>query len=258
MEEIKNSVNTGINTIHAVGVKKTFGDNEVLRGVDLDVAPGEVIAVIGPSGSGKSTLLRCLIGLETVSDGSIFIDGLPFVENGRYVPEKKAKQVRSGMGMVFQSFNLFSHMSVRKNMILPPTLAGRMNKEQALEKAQALLAQVGLSDKLDAMPSELSGGQKQRVAIARTMMMDPEIVLFDEPTSALDPELTGEVLAVMKELAEAKMTMIIVTHEMAFARDVASRIVFMDEGVVSESGTPEQVFSDPCPRLRTFLRGFSL
>ena len=240
MEEIKNSVNTGINTIHAVGVKKTFGDNEVLRGVDLDVAPGEVIAVIGPSGSGKSTLLRCLIGLETVSDGSIFIDGLPFVENGRYVPEKKAKQVRSGMGMVFQSFNLFSHMSVRKNMILPPTLAGRMNKEQALEKAQALLAQVGLSDKLDAMPSELSGGQKQRVAIA------------------LDPELTGEVLAVMKELAEAKMTMIIVTHEMAFARDVASRIVFMDEGVISESGTPEQVFSDPCPRLRTFLRGFSL
>lgn len=143
MEEIKNSVNTGINTIHAVGVKKTFGDNEVLRGVDLDVAPGEVIAVIGPSGSGKSTLLRCLIGLETVSDGSIFIDGLPFVENGRYVPEKKAKQVRSGMGMVFQSFNLFSHMSVRKNMILPPTLAGRMNKEQALEKAQALLAQIG-------------------------------------------------------------------------------------------------------------------
>ena len=237
MEEIKNSVNTGINTIHAVGVKKTFGDNEVLRGVDLDVAPGEVIAVIGPS---------------------IFIDGQPFVENGRYVPEKKAKQVRSGMGMVFQSFNLFSHMSVRKNMILPPTLAGRMNKEQALEKAQALLAQVGLSDKLDAMPSELSGGQKQRVAIARTMMMDPEIVLFDEPTSALDPELTGEVLAVMKELAEAKMTMIIVTHEMAFARDVASRIVFMDEGVISESGTPEQVFSDPCPRLRTFLRGFSL
>lgn len=230
----------------------------MLRGVDLDVAPGEVIAVIGPSGSGKSTLLRCLIGLETVSDGSIFIDGLPFVENGRYVPEKKAKQVRSGMGMVFQSFNLFSHMSVRKNMILPPTLAGRMNKEQALEKAQALLAQVGLSDKLDAMPSELSGGQKQRVAIARTMMMDPEIVLFDEPTSALDPELTGEVLAVMKELAEAKMTMIIVTHEMAFARDVASRIVFMDEGVISESGTPEQVFSDPCPRLRTFLRGFSL
>ena len=258
MEEIKNSVNTGINTIHAVDVKKTFGDNEVLRGVDLDVAPGEVIAVIGPSGSGKSTLLRCLIGLETVSDGSIFIDGLPFVENGRYVPEKKAKQVRSGMGMVFQSFNLFSHMSVRKNMILPPTLAGRMNKEQALEKAQALLAQVGLSDKLDAMPSELSGGQKQRVAIARTMMMDPEIVLFDEPTSALDPELTGEVLAVMKELAEAKMTMIIVTHEMAFARDVASRIVFMDEGVISESGTPERVFSDPCPRLRTFLRGFSL
>ena len=258
MEEIKNSVNTDINTIHAVGIKKTFGDNEVLRGVDLDVAPGEVIAVIGPSGSGKSTLLRCLIGLETVSDGSIFIDGLPFVENGRYVPEKKAKQVRSGMGMVFQSFNLFSHMSVRKNMILPPTLAGRMNKEQALEKAQALLAQVGLSDKLDAMPSELSGGQKQRVAIARTMMMDPEIVLFDEPTSALDPELTGEVLAVMKELAEAKMTMVIVTHEMAFARDVASRIVFMDEGVISESGTPEQVFSDPCPRLRTFLRGFSL
>ena len=253
MDEIKN-----VNTIHAVGIKKTFGDNEVLRGVDLDVSPGEVIAVIGPSGSGKSTLLRTLIGLETVTDGSIYIDGQPFVENGHYVPDKKAKQIRRGMGMVFQSFNLFAHMTVRKNMILPPVLAGRMNKEQALEKAKGLLAQVGLSDKLDAMPGQLSGGQKQRVAIARTMMMDPEIVLFDEPTSALDPELTGEVLAVMKKLAEAKMTMVIVTHEMAFARDVASRVLFMDEGVISESGTPEQVFSDPCPRLRAFLRGFSL
>ena len=247
---------SGENAHHLVElehVEKYYGNLHVLRDINLKVDKGEVLVIVGPSGSGKSTMCRTINRLETIDSGVIRIDGQALPQEG-----KGLAQLRAEVGMVFQSFNLFSHMSVRKNMILPPTLAGRMNKEQALEKAQALLAQVGLSDKLDAMPSELSGGQKQRVAIARTMMMDPEIVLFDEPTSALDPELTGEVLAVMKELAEAKMTMIIVTHEMAFARDVASRIVFMDEGVISESGTPEQVFSDPCPRLRTFLRGFSL
>ena len=244
MEEIKNSVNTGINTIHAVGVKKTFGDNEVLRGVDLDVAPGEVIAVIGPSGSGKSTLLRCLIGLETVSDGSIFIDGLPFVENGRYVPEKKAKQVRSGMGMVFQSFNLFSHMSVRKNMILPPTLAGRMNKEQALEKAQALLAQVGLSDKLDAMPSELSGGQKRRVAIAGVLAMHPKVLVLDEPTAGLDPKGRDDILDQIAYLhKQSDMTVILVSHSMEDIARYADRIVVMNKGAVMYNGTPKEVFA---------------
>ena len=184
--------------IHADGITKKFGETEVLKGIDLDVTPGEVIAVIGPSGSGKSTMLRCLIGLEKISAGSIYIDGRPFVKNGMYVREKQEKEICRRMGMVFQQFNLFSHMSVRKNLIMPPVLAKLYSKEEAIEKAKYLLDRVGLSDKFDALPMSLSGGQKQRVAIARAMMMNPEIILFDEPTSALDPELTGEVLSVMR------------------------------------------------------------
>lgn len=244
--------------IHADGIQKRFGDNEVLKGIDLDVTPGEVIAVIGPSGSGKSTMLRCLIGLERISAGSIYIDGRAFVKNGVYVREKQEKEICRRMGMVFQQFNLFSHMSVRKNLIMPPVLAKLYSKEEAVEKAKYLLDRVGLSDKLDALPMSLSGGQKQRVAIARAMMMNPEIILFDEPTSALDPELTGEVLSVMRSLAEDNMTMIIVTHEMAFAREIASRVLFMDGGVISESGTPEEVFGNSGPRLKSFLRGYSI
>lgn len=253
---VENSFIDGV-LIHAAGVYKSFDKNEVLKGVDLDVSPGEVIAIIGPSGSGKSTLLRCLIGLEKISGGSIYIDGKPFVKDGEYVRERQAREICQGMGMVFQQFNLFSHMSVKKNLVMPPVLAKLYSKEEALKNAKLLLNKVGLSDKLDALPMSLSGGQKQRVAIARSMMMNPEIILFDEPTSALDPELTGEVLSVMKALAKEKMTMVIVTHEMAFARDIASRVVFMDDGVVTESGTPREVFGNPGSRLKIFLRGFS-
>lgn len=257
MSEITKNISSDKIMIHADGITKKFGETEVLKGIDLYVTPGEVIAVIGPSGSGKSTMLRCLIGLEKISAGSIYIDGRPFVKNGTYVREKQEKEICRRMGMVFQQFNLFSHMSVRKNLIMPPVLAKLYSKEEAIEKAKYLLDRVGLSDKLDALPMSLSGGQKQRVAIARAMMMNPEIILFDEPTSALDPELTGEVLSVMRSLAEDNMTMIIVTHEMAFAREIASRVLFMDGGVISESGTPEEVFGNSSPRLKTFLRGFS-
>lgn len=244
--------------IKTENLKKDFSGNEVLKGIDLEVSSGEVIAVIGPSGSGKSTMLRCLIGLEKISGGSIYIDGNAFVKEGVYVSDKQAHEIRRGMGMVFQQFNLFSHMTVRKNLVMPPVLAKLCSKEEATEKAKSILSKVGLSDKLDALPMSLSGGQKQRVAIARALMMDPEVILFDEPTSALDPELTGEVLAVMKSLAGEHMTMVIVTHEMEFARSVASRILFMDGGRIAESGTPDEIFGNPGERLKTFLRGFSV
>jgi ABC-type polar amino acid transport system ATPase subunit len=254
MSEITKNISSDKIMIHADGITKKFGETEVLKGIDLDVTPGEVIAVIGPSGSGKSTMLRCLIGLEKISDGSIYIDGRPFVKNGIYVREKQEKEICRRMGMVFQQFNLFSHMSVRKNLIMPPVLAKLCTKDEALEKAKLLLDRVGLSDKLDALPMSLSGGQKQRVAIARAMMMNPEIILFDEPTSALDPEMVGEVLELMKDLAKEGMTMVVVTHEMGFAREVASRVLFIDDGQIKEEAAPAEFFEHPKdPRLQEFL-----
>lgn len=242
--------------VKADNVKKSFGKNEVLRGISMDIKRGEVAAIIGPSGSGKSTFLRCLIGLERVSGGSIYIEGRPFVENGVRVSEKAARQICSGMGMVFQHFNLFPHMTVRKNLCLASELRG-VKKNEAYERAEHLLDKVGLSDKIDEMPSSLSGGQKQRIAIARALMLDPDILLFDEPTSALDPELTGEVLEVMRDLAKDNMTMAIVTHEMGFARDIAHKVVFMDDGIIAQSGTPDELFTNPSSeRLVSFLGSF--
>jgi polar amino acid transport system ATP-binding protein len=244
--------------ISAEGIEKSFGTNDVLRGVSLQVRRGEVIAVIGPSGSGKSTFLRCLIALERISGGSISIEGATLAENGVYVRDSEIRRVCRRMGMVFQHFNLYPHLSVRKNLMLSPVLVDRVPKHEADERCRALLSRVGLSDKTDEMPSSLSGGQKQRVAIARALMMNPDILLFDEPTSALDPELTGEVLAVMKTLASDNMTMVIVTHEMAFARDIADRVIFMDNGVIAAEGTPREIFGSPQnERLTAFLRSFT-
>ena len=245
--------------IRAIDVHKNFGALQVLKGVSLDVGKGEVIAIIGPSGSGKSTFLRCLIHLETVQCGTILIEGEPLVETGgdgscRYVPEAGIRRVCSRMGMVFQHFNLFPHLTVLQNVIEAPITVKGMMREAIVPKAEALLAKVGLSDKRDVYPSRLSGGQKQRVAIARALAMEPDIMLFDEPTSALDPELTGEVLRTMRELAEEHMTMIVVTHEMAFAREVASRVIFMDGGHIVEARPAQELFSSPQhPRTRAFL-----
>ncbi len=239
-------------------IVKSFGTNEVLRGVSLAVERGEIIAVIGPSGSGKSTMLRSCVGLERISDGSIEISGRSLVREGVTVPEREARSVCARTGMVFQHFNLFPHMTVRENLCLAPVLRMVLDKREAAKRADALLDKVGLADKADAMPASLSGGQKQRVAIARALMLSPEILLFDEPTSALDPELTGEVLAVMRGLAAEHMTMVIVTHEMAFARDIADRVLFMDEGIIAQSGTPDEIFQNPASeRLRSFLRSFN-
>ena len=245
--------------IRAINVHKHFGALKVLKGVSLDVNKGEVIAIIGPSGSGKSTILRCLIHLETVHCGTILVEGDALVETGsdgqcRYVPEANIRRVCSRMGMVFQHFNLFPHLTVLQNVIEAPITVKGMTREAIVPKAEALLAKVGLSDKRDVYPSRLSGGQKQRVAIARALAMEPDIMLFDEPTSALDPELTGEVLRTMRELAEEHMTMIVVTHEMAFAREVASRVIFMDEGHIVEARPAQELFSSPQhPRTRAFL-----
>ena len=245
--------------ISAVDVHKRFGAVEVLKGVSLAVSRGEVVAVIGPSGSGKSTFLRCLIHLETIHRGSIEIEGEALVSTNaqghcQYVPPADISRMCRKMGMVFQHFNLFPHLTVLQNVIEAPlTVKGAQLKEM-VPKAEALLRKVGLFDKRDSYPSRLSGGQKQRVAIARALAMEPDIMLFDEPTSALDPELTGEVLATMRELAEERMTMIVVTHEMAFAREVAGRAVFMDDGVVVESRPARELFAAPeHPRTRAFL-----
>ena len=241
--------------IQTIGLNKSFGDNHVLRGVDLHITQGEIVAIIGPSGSGKSTFLRSLIDLESIDEGTIRIEGETLAENGVYPKERERRRVCRGMGMVFQHFNLFPHMSVRANLTAAPLAAKKMTAEEATAKCVDLLAKVGLSDKIDAMPSQLSGGQKQRVAIARALMMDPAILLFDEPTSALDPELTGEVLAVMKDLTDTGITMVIVTHEMAFAREVADRVIFMDGGVVAVDGAPADVLDNPQnERLKAFLR----
>ncbi len=235
-------------------IKKSFGDNHVLCGVTFDVKRGEIISVIGPSGSGKSTMLRSLIGLERIDDGSIAIEGEQFVTDGVYRKDKEMRRILSKSGMVFQHFNLFPHMSVRGNMTCAPIVNKLCTKAEANERCAELLEKVGLSDKIDAMPSSLSGGQKQRVAIARALMTQPDILLFDEPTSALDPELTGEVLAVMRQLAQERMTMIVVTHEMSFARDISDRVIFMDNGVIAIDEKPEAVFgATDNARLAAFL-----
>ncbi|MBP5383662.1 MAG: amino acid ABC transporter ATP-binding protein [Lachnospiraceae bacterium] len=221
-------------------LKKNFGKLEVIKDLSVDISEGEVVVLLGPSGSGKSTFLRCLNQLETVSGGSITIDGSLITD--KHVDINK---VRENIGMVFQHFNLFNNKTVLGNIMLAPVELKVMNKADALEKAMALLKRVGLSDKADAYPAQLSGGQKQRVAIARALAMNPDIMLFDEPTSALDPEMVGEVLAVMKELAAEGMTMVVVTHEIGFAREVADRILFMDGGYIVEEGTPEEILNHP-------------
>ncbi|QIM19770.1 amino acid ABC transporter ATP-binding protein [Leucobacter coleopterorum] len=226
--------------IEVVGLRKSFGSNEVLRGIDLAVAEGEVVSLIGPSGSGKSTILRCLNGLEQATAGHVTVGGFEITS-----PKTDINKVRQHVGMVFQHFNLFPNMTVIENVMLAPVDLGRKTKAEARAAALALLERVGLSEKADARPSSLSGGQKQRVAIARALAMEPQIMLFDEATSALDPEMVGEVLQVIRDLAASGMTMVLVTHEMGFAREVCDRVVFMADGVVVEQGAPDQVFGSP-------------
>ncbi|MDY2698525.1 MAG: amino acid ABC transporter ATP-binding protein [Lachnospiraceae bacterium] len=228
---------------------KEFEDNHVLRGVNYHVHQGEKIVIVGPSGSGKSTFLRCLNLLETPTGGEIWFDGQLITD-----PKVDIDKIREHMGMVFQNFNLFNNLSIMDNITLAPVKLKLMSKEEASEYALKLLTRVGLKEKADAYPSQLSGGQKQRIAIVRSLAMNPKVMLFDEPTSALDPEMVGEVLDVMKELAEWGMTMVVVTHEMGFAREVGTKVLFMDEGVIMEENTPEEFFSHPkCERLQDFL-----
>ena len=226
--------------IEVKDLRKSFGELEVLKGISEKIEDGEVVCIIGPSGSGKSTFLRCLNMLEEPTGGEIYLDGRQINDRDVDIDE-----VREKLGMVFQSFNLFPHMTVMGNLTLAPVKVKGMSEDEAKEKAMKLLRTVGLEDKADAYPSSLSGGQKQRVAIARALAMDPEIMLFDEPTSALDPEMVGEVLNVMRDLADQGMTMVIVTHEMGFAREVADRVLFIDQGIVMEQGTPQQMFNAP-------------
>ena len=234
--------------IRANNLKKRYGHLEVLKDISVEIKEGEVVCVIGPSGSGKSTFLRCLNGLEEIQSGSITILGEELVNN------KDINKLRENIGMVFQSFNLFPHLTVLENMILAPVELKKMSKNEAINKAIELLDKVGLKDKKDVYPDTLSGGQKQRVAIARALEMNPKIMLFDEPTSALDPEMVGEVLKVMKDLAQEGMTMVVVTHEMNFARDVSDRVIFMDKGYVLEQGTPQEIFTAPTSdRCKEFL-----
>ena len=236
------------------GLHKQFGELVVLDGVSFDVLEGETVAIIGPSGSGKSTLLRCLIGLERADGGSIRIDGEPLMTDGVYRRDSELQKVCGRMGMVFQSFNLFPHMTVLQNLIAAPVSVLGESKQEASERARGLLADVGLADKAREMPGSLSGGQKQRVAIARALMMRPEMLLFDEPTSSLDPQLTAEVLGVMRRLARERMTMVVVTHEMGFAREVSDKVLFMQERQIIGQGTTEEIFDNPAdPRIRSFI-----
>jgi len=233
--------------IEVKGLKKDFGALQVLKGVDVSIEENEVVCVIGPSGSGKSTFLRCLNRLEEITDGEILIDGV-------HLSKDNENEVRTEMGMVFQSFNLFPHMSVLDNVTIGPRKVRKVDRKEAEHKALELLSRVGLADKAQGYPSSLSGGQKQRVAIARALAMNPKIILFDEPTSALDPEMVGEVLDVMKGLAHGGMTLVIVTHEMGFAKEVADRVLFMDEGYIIEQGTPDEIFNHPKEeRTKNFL-----
>ena len=235
--------------IDVKNLKKAFGDNVVLKGIDEHIYPGEKVVVIGPSGSGKSTFLRCLNLLETPTSGTITFEGTDITD-----PKTNIDKMRQQMGMVFQHFNLFPNMTIKKNITLAPVQTGLMKQEEADAEAMRLLKMVDLVDKADAYPNQLSGGQKQRIAIVRALCMDPDVMLFDEPTSALDPEMVGEVLDVMKSLAQKGMTMVVVTHEMAFAREVSNRVLFLDGGVIAEEGTPKEIFGDPkCDRLKSFL-----
>ena len=233
--------------IVAENLQKSYEGLDVLRGVSLTVNKGDVVCLVGPSGCGKSTFLRCLTRLEEPTGGKVYLDGVE-------VTEKDIDKTRAKMGMVFQHFNLFPHLTVKRNITLAPTRLHRMTKDQADKRAMELLERIGLADKADAYPSSLSGGQKQRIAIARALAMDPEVLLFDEPTSALDPEMVGEVLELMKELARGGMTMVVVTHEMGFAREVASRVIFIDEGVIKVDKPPQEFFANPeNERLKAFL-----
>ncbi len=245
--------------IKVENLKKTFNDNlEILKGISFSVEKGEVLSIIGPSGSGKSTLLRCISQLEDVTDGSITICGKKLVENGVYVDKKLKHEIILKSGLVFQNFNLFPHYSVLKNVTEPQIQVLKRPKDEAEQTAMELLKRMGLAEKAQNYPCELSGGQQQRVSIARALALKPEVLLFDEPTSALDPELTGEILAVIKELASEKMTMVVVTHEMAFARDISTEIIFMDGGVIVEQGEPNQVINNPqTERMKAFLSRFA-
>ncbi|WP_392566922.1 amino acid ABC transporter ATP-binding protein [Utexia brackfieldae] len=226
--------------IHIHNLQKQFGQVHVLRGISCDINEKEVISIIGPSGSGKSTFLRCINALEQITSGEIIVNGFAVHD-----PKTNLNQMRESVGMVFQRFNLFPHMSVLQNLIMAPMEIKKLSKADAIIRAEQLLNKVGLLDKIDAYPSQLSGGQQQRVAIARALMMQPKVMLFDEPTSALDPELVGEVLSVMKSLAYEGMTMVVVTHEMGFAREMSDRVIFIDQGIIQEEGPPEQIFDKP-------------
>ncbi|MEG1483555.1 amino acid ABC transporter ATP-binding protein [Clostridium sp.] len=226
--------------IHVKDLHKSFGKNEVLKGIDEHIKKGEVVVVIGPSGSGKSTFLRCLNRLEEPTSGEIIFEGINITDK-----KSDINKVREKMGMVFQQFNLFPHKSVLDNLTISPLKVKKVSKSEATEKAMKLLERVGLTEKAEAYPASLSGGQKQRIAIARALAMEPDVMLFDEPTSALDPEMVGEVLSVMKTLAKEGMTMVVVTHEMGFAKEVGDRILFMDGGVIVEQGKPEEIFTNP-------------
>ena len=235
--------------INVTDLKKTFGDHEVLKGINTTISKGEVIAIIGPSGCGKSTFLRSLNLLEVPTSGTITFEGTDITDKSVDI-----NKMRQKIGMVFQQFNLFPNMTVKQNIMLAPVKLGIMNSEDAEKKAMELLGRIGLPDKADAYPAMLSGGQKQRIAIARSLAMNPDVMLFDEPTSALDPEMVGEVLNLMKQLAADGMTMVVVTHEMGFAREVASRVIFINEGIIQEENKPEEFFKNPKnPRLRDFL-----
>ena len=228
---------------------KSFGDHQVLKDINEHIAPGEKIVIIGPSGSGKSTFLRCMNLLERPTSGQIIFDGIDITD-----PKTDINKVRQHMGMVFQNFNLFNNLSIMDNITLAPVKLKLQSREEASENALKLLERVGLKEKADSFPSQLSGGQKQRIAIVRSLAMNPRVMLFDEPTSALDPEMVGEVLAVMKELADSGMTMVVVTHEMGFAREVGTKVLFMDEGIIMEENTPSEIFNNPqCQRLQDFL-----
>lgn len=255
------SMNAVLKVVH---LKKSFGDNHVLKDISFDLKEGEVLSIIGPSGSGKSTLLRCITQLETMNAGTVCVNGKDMVVGvdkkgvAKYAPASVLREIRLSTGLVFQNFNLFPHLTVLQNLTIAPIRVLGMDREEARKRGRELLKQMGLETKEKAYPCELSGGQQQRVSIARALAMQPKILFFDEPTSALDPELTGEVLKIIKGLADQKMTMVIVTHEMAFARDVANKVIFMDQGVIVEQGSPDFVFNQSGnERLASFLSRFA-